>query len=130
MKKLLKQLYFCVFFAALLMNYAFAIDVTEKELDLVYRLYSITAEEMDKFVTLGYGGFIDGYNESGLSIEAYYKKCLADLQNNESLSAVRQRDAEAKEQMSEYIKDLKWTRKVWQYRHLAPPLFFLSCLQK
>ncbi len=112
------------------MGNAFAMTAKAEELDLVYRLYSITAEAMDKFVTLDYHSFIDNYKESGLSIERYYQKCLADLENNESLSVMRERDKEAQALHQQYMEDSRWFEKVWQYRHLAPPLFFISFLQK
>lgn len=38
---------------------------------MAYREYSITAEEMDKFVTLDYDSFVADYKESGLPLETY-----------------------------------------------------------
>lgn len=74
---------------------AFAANVTDEELDMAYRGYSITAEEMDKFVTLDYNSFVEDYGESGLTLEDYVARCVEELEDNESLSAVRQRDVES-----------------------------------
>lgn len=90
MKKFLKQLGCCIFFASLLTCVAFATGATEEELDMAYREYCTVAEEMDKFVTLDYHSFIDNYNESGLSLDAYSEQCISNLENNESLSKIRE----------------------------------------
>lgn len=70
-QKAFKQLASGLFFASLFMVSAFAANISDEQLDMAYREYSITAEEMDKFVTLDYDSFVADYKESGLPLETY-----------------------------------------------------------
>ncbi len=115
MKKFLKQLGCCIFFASLLTCVAFATGATEEELDMAYREYCTVAEEMDKFVTLDYCRFIDNYEESGLTLDEYYKQCVADLENNESLSAV---NAKLENMRIEYEKTMAESQDAQPYSSL------------
>lgn len=104
MKKLWKQMGCGLFLIAFLTVSAFAVNATDDELDMAYREYSITAEEMGKFVTLDYDSFVEDYGECDLSLEAYVAQCVEELVNNECLSEVKQRDVEMQMASQEWLE--------------------------